>query len=137
MSLFLCLDALYIGTVAGVDTHFVAYVAEEGYADFGSGFHCCGLESVGGGVALYAGFGVCDFENDAGGHFACQDGVGSCVYHSFADVAFLEELYAVDAFTGDGYLFESFGVHEVVAHVVLVKELVGAAFDAYFLNLYT
>ena len=36
VSRLLCLDALYVGTVAGVDTHFVAYVAEEGYAMPGS-----------------------------------------------------------------------------------------------------
>ncbi len=70
----------------------------------------CGLEGVGGRIALDAGFGVGDFEHYAGGHLAGEDSLGSGVYHGFADVTFFEELYALDAFAGDCYLLESLGV---------------------------
>ena len=93
-------DALNVGAVAGVDFHLVADVAEQGHANFGTGFNGCGLESVGGGIALDAGFGVGDFEDHAGGHFASEDSFRSGVNHSFADVAVLEELNAFDAFAG-------------------------------------
>ncbi len=128
----LVFDALNISTVAGVDAHLVAGVAEEGHTNFGAGLHGSGLEGVGGGIALDAGFGVGDFEHNAGGHLAGEDSLGSGVYHGFADVTFFEELYALDAFAGDCYLLESLGVHEVVAHVVFVEELVGATLNAHF-----
>ncbi len=133
----LCFDAFYVAAVAGIDAYFVADVDEEGYSYFGTGFYSCGLEGVGGGVAFDAGLGVCDFENDACGHFAGEHGFGSSVNHCFADVAVLEEFNAFDAFAGDDDFFPSFGMEEVVAHVVLVGELVGATLDAYFVDLHT
>ena len=57
---------LQIVTVAGVYAHLVADVAEQGNTDFSAGLHCGGLEGVGGGVALDAGFGVCDFKYHIG-----------------------------------------------------------------------
>ena len=57
--------------------------------------------------------------------------------HSFAHVALLEEFNTFDALAGDGHLLEGFGVHEVVAHVVFVEELVGTTLDAYFFHFHT
>lgn len=124
--------ALEISAVAGVDAYFVADVAEEGHADFGAGLNGGGFEGVGGGVALDAGLGVGDFEHYVGGELAGKNGFGSGVYHSFNDVAVLEELYAFDAFAGEHYFFPCLGVEEVVAHIVFVGILVGAAFDTHF-----
>ena len=131
------LHTLNVRAVAGVDTHLVADVAEQGHANFSAGFNGSGLEGVGGGITLDAGLGVGDFENYAGRHLAGEHGFGSGVYHSFADIAVLEEFYTFDAFAGNDDFFPCLGVEEVVAHVILVGELVGATLDAYFVDLYT
>ena len=57
--------------------------------------------------------------------------------HSFHDVTFLEELYTFDAFAGESNLLESLGVHEVVAHVILIEILIRTAFDAHLVNFHT
>ena len=57
------------------------------------------------------------------------------MYHSLYDIAVLEELYALDALAGENNLFPCLGVEEVVAHVILVGVLVGAALDAHFVYL--
>ncbi len=59
----LFLDAFFVGTVAGVDDYLVADVAEEGHAHLCSGLYGSGLEGVGSGVALDAGFGVGDLKS--------------------------------------------------------------------------
>ncbi len=128
---------LEVCAVAGVYAHLVADVAEEGNADFGAGLNCGGFEGVGGGVALDARFGVGDLEHYVGGELAGEDGVGGGVNHCLYDITVLEELYAFDAFAGEHYLFPCFGVEEVIAHVILVGVLVGAALDAHFVYFHT
>ena len=54
------LDTFYVGAVAGVDFNLVADVAEQRNAYFCAGLYCSGLEGVGGGITLDAGFGICD-----------------------------------------------------------------------------
>ena len=127
--------AFNVGAVLGVDANLVAGVAEKGHANGCAGFNGGGLEGVGSGVALDAGFGVGDFENYALGHFAGQNGFAGCVNHSFANVAVLEELNAFDAFAGHDDFFPGFGVEEVVAEFVFVGVLVGATFNADFFDL--
>ena len=45
-----------------------------------------------------------------------------------------KELHAVDAFAGKCYLLKCFGMHEVVAHVIFVKILIGTTLYAHFFN---
>lgn len=128
------LHALQIVAVAGIDAHLIADIAEERHADFSAGLHGSGLERVGGGVALDAGFGVGDFKHHVGGKLAGEDRVGSGVNHSLDDIALLEELNAFDAFAGKSHLLERLGVHEVVAHIVFIEILIGTALDADFVD---
>ena len=126
--------ALNVCTVASVDLNLVADIDEEGNAHLSTSLDSSGFEGVGGSVALDSGFGVGDFKDNACGHLASKDGVGSSVYHSFADVTFLEELDTFDAFAGENDFFPCLGVEEMVAHIIFIRVLVGTTLNAHFIN---
>ncbi|OQC04217.1 MAG: hypothetical protein BWX77_00221 [Bacteroidetes bacterium ADurb.Bin090] len=59
------------------------------------------------------------------------------VYHHFANISLFKKIDSVDRFLSYVYLFESIRMHKIIAHIVLVKELVGTALNPDFVYFYT
>jgi len=56
------------------------------------------------------------------------------MYLHFHDIAFFQKFHTVDLFGRDRNLFERFGIHEVISHVISIQVLKRTAFDANFIH---
>ena len=121
---------VFAGT--GIDTYLVAGVDEEWHLDGGAGVHRCGLQRVRrSGIALYAGFCIGYLHIDNGWEFSREGNLLVGVEHDFYYLTVGHEVGVFYHVLVYGDFLESFGVHEMCAHVVLIGELVGAALNPY------
>lgn len=132
----LLLNAIVVGTVAGIYPNAISHVDKQWYADLSIAVQLGWLERIGRCIALDSWFGVGDLHLYVRRQLYAENHLFVRVKQNRAIQSILQKLRRVDLVLFHSNLLVGLIVHEVVAHIIIVQVLILARLNTNGFNLH-